>query len=179
MKRIERGLEMFMFGSRWLLVPFYVALMAGLVALLAKSAQHTWHFILHAWDDSESEVILNVLGLVDLTLTGSLIVIVIFSGYENFVSRVDQDEHRDWPAWMGQIDFAGLKQKLLASIVAIAAVQMLRTLLNIKNVSDREIMWQIGLLFAFVVAAIALALCDRLTGHDAPHPEAPKDHPAK
>ena len=97
---IERVLEKFLFASRWLLAPFYVALVVSLAGLLMKAVQELWHFVSHALTASESDVILGVLALIDLTLTGSLIIIVIFSGYENFVSKIDESEHRDWPEWM-------------------------------------------------------------------------------
>src|SRR5258708_5292747 len=97
---IERWLEKFLFTSRWLLAPFYVALVFALVALLIKAAQHVYHVISHVLTLDESDVIIELLKLVDLTLTGSLIVIVIFSGYENFVSKIDVDAHKDWPEWM-------------------------------------------------------------------------------
>jgi uncharacterized protein (TIGR00645 family) len=86
-------------------------------------------------------MILGVLTLIDATPAGSLIVIVIFSGYENFVSKIDAEEHKDWPDWMGKIDFTGLKLKLLSPIVAISAIQVLRAFMNVGNVSDRELTW--------------------------------------
>ncbi len=98
----EKMLEKFLFASRWLLAPFYVALVAALVVLLVKAMQETWHFASHALTATESEVILGVLALIDLTLTGSLILIVIFSGYENFVSKIRHTDHEDWPEWMGR-----------------------------------------------------------------------------
>ena len=161
-----KALEKILFASRWFLAPFYLALMVGLGVLLVKAGQHSYELALHGFAESESSVLLNVLGLVDLTLTASLVVIVIFSGYENFVARVDQSEHRDWPAWLGQIDFAQLKQKLLASIVAIAAVQVLRALMDVNHLSDRELMWSAILLGSLVMAALILALCDRIAGQD-------------
>ena len=161
-----KALEKVLFASRWFLIPFYIALMAGLAVLILKAGQHIFELAAHALTASESAVVLDVLGLVDMTLTASLIVIVIFSGYENFVSRVDGSEHRDWPAWLGRIDFAQLKQKLLASITAIAAVQVLRALMDIKSLSDRELMWSAVLLAALVFAAVMLALCDRIAGHE-------------
>src|SRR5215207_3409206 len=110
---IERLLERFLFSSRWLLAPFYVGLVVMLAALLLKATQELFHFILHLPSAKEGDVILGALTLVDLTLTGSLIVIVIFSGYENFVSRIDPGSHEDWPEWMTKIDFGGLKLKLM------------------------------------------------------------------
>ncbi len=161
---IERALEKFLFSSRWLLAPFYVALVVSLAGLLLKAAQELWHFITHALVASESDVILGVLSLIDLTLTGSLIVIVVFSGYENFVSKIDESEHRDWPEWMGKIDFTGLKLKLLSSIVAISGIQLLKTFMNIKNVSDRDIMWSVIIHIVFVTSGIILAWTDKISG---------------
>jgi hypothetical protein len=105
------------------------------------------------------------LALVDLALTGSLIVIVIFSGYENFVSRIDHAHHTDWPEWMGKIDFSGLKLKLLSSIVAISGIQLLKQFMAINSVSDRDIMWLVIVHVVFVISSVLLALSDRLAAH--------------
>jgi uncharacterized protein (TIGR00645 family) len=160
----ERWLEKFIFNSRWLLAPFYVMLVAALCVLLLKAGQETWHFITHAIKATESDVILGVLALVDLTLTGSLIVIVIFSGYENFVSRIEVEDTKDWPEWMGKIDFSGLKLKLLSSIVAISAIQVLKAFMNLRNISDRELGWLVGIHMMFVASGLLMALTDRWTG---------------
>jgi uncharacterized protein (TIGR00645 family) len=160
---IERALEKFLFASRWLLAPFYVMLVIALVALLVKAGQETVHFMLHAWTATESQIILGVLALVDLTLTGSLIIIVIFSGYENFVSRIEADDHKDWPEWMGKIDFTGLKLKLVSSIVAISAIQVLKAFMNVGKVTDRELLWLVGIHMMFVVSGLLMALTDKWT----------------
>src|SRR5215213_10130482 len=140
---LERLLERFLFSSRWLLAPFYAGLVLTLVVLLIKAMQELAHFVLNAFSATEADVILGVLTLIDLTLTGSLIIIVIFSGYENFVSKIDESTHKDWPEWMGKIDFTGLKLKLMSSIVAISAIQVLKAFMNLKNVSDRDLGWYI------------------------------------
>jgi uncharacterized protein (TIGR00645 family) len=116
-----------------------------------------------------------VLTLIDLTLTGSLIIIVIFSGYENFVSKIDVDKHTDWPEWMAKIDFTGLKLKLMSSIVAISAIQLLKVFMNLKNTSDRDVGWYVGLHVVFVVSGLLFALTDRYgegghKSHPPPHP---------
>ena len=160
---IERILERFLFASRWLLAPIYVALVFALVTLLIKTGQHLWHFMHDAYGSSEIDTILNVLSLIDLSLTGALIVIVIFSGYENFVSRINVAETKEWPEWMAKIDFAGLKLKLMSSIVAISAIQLLRAFMNVKNVPDRELMWQVGIHLVFVVSGLVLAITDRMS----------------
>lgn len=161
---IERVLEKFLFGSRWLLAPFYVALVLALALLLVRTLKEVWHFILHAPDATESDVILGALALIDLTFTGSLIVIVIFSGYENFVSKIDESEHKDWPEWMGKIDFSGLKLKLLSSIVAISAIQLLKAFMDVSKISDRELGWLVGIHMVFVVSGVLLALTDKISG---------------
>ena len=160
---IRRLLEKFLFSSRWLLVPIYIGLAIALVGLVVKAAQHGWHFGAHILSSTESELVLDALGLIDLSLTASLIVIVIFSGYENFVSRVDSQSHDNWPEWMARIDFTGLKLKLLSSIVAISAIQLLRAFMDVTRVSDRELMWYSIILVVFVVCGLVLALTDKLT----------------
>jgi uncharacterized protein (TIGR00645 family) len=160
---MEKLLERFLFSSRWLLAPFYVALVVALAILLIKVAQELVHFVARAITATEADAILGVLTLVDLTLTGSLIVIVVFSGYENFVSKIDESQHRDWPEWMGKIDFTGLKLKLMSSIVAISAVQVLKAFMNLKNLSDRELMWSVGIHLVFVGSSLFLALTDRIS----------------
>jgi uncharacterized protein (TIGR00645 family) len=126
----------------------------------------------HAFSLSEPEVIVGVLSLVDMALTGSLLIIVIFSGYENFVSRIDHAGHKDWPQWMGTIDFSALKLKLLSSIVAISAIQLLKSFMSIKTVTDevhRTLFWLVVIHIVFVVSSVLLALSDRISGHGGGH----------
>ena len=158
---MNESLERFLFASRWLLAPFYVALVVGIVGLLLKVFQELFHFVVHLFTASEADVVLGVLSIVDLTLTGSLIVIVIFAGYENFVSKLDVKEHTDWPEWMSSIDFSGLKLKLMSSIVAISAVQLLRAFMDVKNNSDRDLYWYVIIHLVFVVSGLLFALSDR------------------
>lgn len=158
---IERIIENLIFSSRWLLAPFYLMLIAAICVLLVKGTQETWHFVTHALTATESDAILGVLALVDLTLTGSLIVIVIFSGYENFVSKLEVEDTKDWPEWMGKIDFTGLKLKLMSSIVAISAIQVLKAFMNVKNISDRDLGWLVGIHLLFVASGLLMALTDK------------------
>jgi uncharacterized protein (TIGR00645 family) len=160
---IESWLERFLFSSRWLLAPLYVGLVISLLMLVVKGMQELGHFIMRIGSAKEGDVILGALTLVDLTLTGSLIVIVIFSGHENFVSRIDASKHEDWPEWMGKIDFTGLKLKLMSSIVAISAIQLLKAFMNIANTSDRDLMWLVGIHLVFVGSGLLLALSDRIS----------------
>src|SRR5688500_8854311 len=118
--RIETGLEQILFASRWLMAPFYLLMVAALGMLLVKFAQESWHIVTHTLIMTESQAVLAVLSLIDITLTGNLLLMVLFAGYENFVSKMDIGDHKDPPDWLGQDDFAGLKLKLIASIVAIS-----------------------------------------------------------
>ena len=159
---IERGLEALLFNSRWLMAPFYLGLVVSLAVLLLKFLMLLWEFILHAPGAKESDIILGVLSLIDVSLTGNLILIVVFSGYENFVSKIDPGGHPDWPEWMTKVDFAGLKQKLLASIVAISAIQVLKAFMNLDAALDaQKLAWLVGVHLVFVVSALVLALSDR------------------
>jgi uncharacterized protein (TIGR00645 family) len=171
----EIALEKFLFASRWLLAPFYIALVVALVVLLVKAMQETWHFATHALTATESEVILGVLALIDLTLTGSLILIVVFSGYENFVSKIRHTDHEDWPEWMGKIDFSGLKLKLLSSIVAISAIQVLKAFMSLKTISDRDLAWYVGIHMMFVVSGLFMAWTDKLSGESSGAKKASKE----
>jgi uncharacterized protein (TIGR00645 family) len=161
LKRVENGLESILFNGRWLMAPFYLGLIVSLAVLLYKFMLMLWEFILHAPLAKETDIILGVLSLIDVSLTGNLILIVVFSGYENFVSRIDAVGHPDWPDWMTKVDFAGLKQKLLASIVAISAIQVLKAFMNIDAYFDAQRMgWLVAVHLVFVISALMLALSD-------------------
>jgi uncharacterized protein (TIGR00645 family) len=167
-ERIGRGLEYVLFNSRWLMAPFYVGLVVAIAVLFLKFLRMLWEFILHAPGAKSTETILDVLSLIDVTLVGNLILIVVFSGYENFVSRIDTSGNPNWPVWITKIDFAGLKQKLLASIVAISAIHVLEAFLNIDAAFDATRMtWLVAVHLVFVISALLLALSDRWTAEKA------------
>jgi uncharacterized protein (TIGR00645 family) len=167
LKRAERGFESLLFNSRWLMAPFYFGLVVSLAVLLFKFCAVLWEFIVHAPGSKESDIILGALALIDLSLTGNLILIVVFSGYENFVSKIDPGSHPDWPEWMTKVNFGGLKQKLMASIVAISAIQVLKAFMNIDtNFDPTKLAWLVGVHLAFVVSAFMLAISDRWGGPD-------------
>ena len=183
---LEAMLERVLVASRWLLAPFFLGLALAVIILLIKFAQEFFHLATHALRMTEAEAILGILSLVDLALTGALVMIVIFSGYENFVSRIDHTADRNWPEWMGSIDFTALKIKLLGSIVAISAIQLLKQFMAVKTVSDRDLMWFVGIHLVFVISSVLLALSDRISGDiksktktEAPPPAAPPAATAK
>jgi len=161
-RRIELLLEFILFQSRWLLAPFYVGLVISLLLLFVHFFIELLAFVGHVHAASESDVILGVLSLVDLVLVGNLVVIVIFSGYENFVSRFEEAGH-DRPDWMTKVDFTGLKQKLISSIVAISAIQLLKAFMNVTSYDDKKLFWLAGIHVVFLGSMLIAAIADRLT----------------
>lgn len=170
---IERIFEKALFSSRWLLAPMYFGLVLALFALLITFARKLFAFLGKAFTAEEAEVIVGILSLVDLSLAAALVLIVILSGYENFVSKIDVSDHPDWPDWMGKVDFTGLKLKLLSSIVAISAIQLLKSFMDVSRATDRELIWLVVIHLVFVGSGILLALTDRIAeGHkSAPKPK--------
>ncbi len=161
---LERTIESILFRSRWVMAPFYLGLVVALFVLLFKFGAELLHFVTHAMAATESDTILGILALVDLTLTGNLVLIVIFSGYENFVSKIDPAGHPDWPEWMTRVDFTGLKQKLLASIVAISAIQLLKAFMNLDKgtMTETTLMWLVIIHVVFVGSSLVLAWSDKI-----------------
>jgi len=160
--RAERLLENSVFQSRWLLAPFYVGLILGLGILLVKFTQELLAFLPHTLDATQNDVILALLTLVDLVLVANLVLMVVFSGYENFVSKIDVHDHPDRPEWMGKLDSGGLKLKLIASIVAISSISLLKSFMNIDKISDRDLIWMVGIHALFVVSGLILAMTDKI-----------------
>ena len=161
--------------SRWLMAPFYIGLIAGLAVLFVKFFVELVHYIPLAVSGTESDVILGVLSLIDISLTGNLVLIVIFSGYENFVSRIEGDD-RDRPNWMEKVDFGGLKQKLMVSIVAISAVQVLKAFMNIERYDGSKLGWLIGIHALFLLSLLVVALSDFIGFHSKAMPEKKSRH---
>jgi uncharacterized protein (TIGR00645 family) len=162
MRKVELFLEAIIFQSRWVLAPFYLGLAFSLLLLLYHFLAQLFAFVLKVPFASESDVILGVLSLIDLAFTGNLVVIVIFSGYENFVSRIEAGEH-DRPYWMAKVDFGGLKQKLATSIVAISAIQVLKAFMNIEHYDNTKLGWLVGIHVLFLGSLLAVVLSDRLS----------------
>lgn len=162
LRQIEYNLEKGLFASRWLMAPFYVGLVGALAALLYIFIEELIHFALNAPNLDANDAILGALALIDLSLAGNLLVIVIFSGYENFVSKLNIDAHEDQPSWHGDVDFSALKLKLIASIVAISGIHLLKVFMDIKKYPENEIMWMIIIHIVFVFSGVLLALMDRI-----------------
>jgi uncharacterized protein (TIGR00645 family) len=169
-KRVENAIESVLFNSRWLMAPFYLGLVVCLAVMLYKFLVLMVEFVGHLRSLTEADIILGALSLIDVTLTGNLILIVVFSGYENFVSRIDPQGHPDWPEWMTKIDFSALKQKLLASIVAISAIQVLKAFMNLDaSFSPERLGWLVGIHLVFVMSTLVLAFADRISDGKSSH----------
>ncbi|EPX2489684.1 TIGR00645 family protein [Klebsiella michiganensis] len=160
---MERFLENAMYASRWLLAPVYFGLSLGLIALTIKFFQDIFHILPHIFSVSESDMILTLLSLVDMTLVGGLLVMVMFSGYENFVSQLDINEGKEKLSWLGKMDATSLKNKVAASIVAISSIHLLRVFMDAKNVPDNKLMWYVIIHLTFVLSAFVMGYLDRLT----------------
>jgi len=171
--KVEDVLESTIFKSRWLLAPFFLGLVFSIVLLFIKFVQEFWHIASHVVSLSESEVIIGILALVDMALVGSLLLMIIFSGYEIFISKIDVANHKDRPDWMGKVDFSGLKLKVIGAIVAISAIDLLKTFMNIPDeLSDMDmnaLQWKVSIHMAFVMSGVLFAAMDWVAGNTAKH----------
>jgi len=164
---LERFIERLLFACRWLLAPLYLGLALGLIALAVKFFQEAFHAIATIVTIPEPDLVLVVLGMIDLSLVGSLIVMVMFSGYENFVSRIDTANEKEALGWLGKLDSGTLKLKVAAAIVAISSIHLLRVFMKAVDTPNDKIMWYVILHLTFVVSAVLLGVLDRMSfaGH--------------
>ncbi|MBT3069639.1 TIGR00645 family protein [Rhodomicrobium sp. Az07] len=182
MKRIENALESGIFASRWMLAPFYLGLVVSLALLLVTFVREFVKFAPEVLAGAETgKVIVTVLSLVDIVMVANLVLIIVFAGYEIFVSKMHIKDHEDRPDWMGHITFSDLKIKLMGTIVAISGIELLKTFVNIKNVNQEEIIWRLVLHLTFVVSGVLFAVMDRMSDshHKVEELEAEKYRPHK
>jgi uncharacterized protein (TIGR00645 family) len=166
MRRVEQRFESLLFGSRWLAAPLYLGLVFALLMLLVVFVRKMVQFVPRLLEFEVDEVMLATMAFIDVVLVANLVLIVILAGYENFVSRIDIDDHRDRPSWMRQIGFSGLKLKLFASMVAITGIELLKAFLAVEQphpTSVETLRWMIGVHLTFVVTTIGSAFTDWLT----------------
>ena len=173
LKKAEQRLEKTIFNSRWLLAPFYLGLVLGIILLFIKFFQELWHMTTHVFSASEADVIVGALALIDMSLVASLLLIIIFSGYEIFVSKIDTGDHEDRPEWMGKINFSGLKLKVTGAIVAISAIDLLKSFMDIpKEMSEGDadrLMWKVIIHMTFVLSGLLFALMEKIVGDTKKH----------
>ena len=163
---MERLFEKAMYSARWLLAPIYLGLSFTLLALGIKFFTELYHTLPPILSISEMDLILGVLSLVDISLVGGLIVMVMFSGYENFVSRLDLDEGDDKLSWLGKLDTASLKNKVAASIVAISSIHLLKVFMNAEKIDNEKMLWYVVLHITFVLSAFMMGVLDKMTRGD-------------
>jgi uncharacterized protein (TIGR00645 family) len=167
---IEGSVERLIFASRWLLAPFYLGLVGAVLVLLFKFCEMFFNFAVRAFELDSTAILLAVLNLIDYTLLANLMILVIFSGYENFVSKITIAENSpDRPEWMGEVDFAGLKLKLIGSIVALSAINLLGAFFNLKDWTSEQLAWMVGIHLAFVFTAVMFALSEKIGIHGVVH----------
>lgn len=163
---MERFVENSMYAARWLLAPIYFGLSLALLALTLKFFQEILHILPHVFEKTEADLILVLLSLIDMSLVGGLLVMVMISGYENFVSQLDIDEGKEKLSWLGKMDSGSLKMKVAASIVAISSIHLLRIFMDAQNIDNGKIMWYVVLHMTFVISAFAMGYLDKMTKHD-------------
>ncbi len=162
---IEHIAEKFLYASRWLLAPIYLGLSFGLLILGIKFFQEVIHVLPLILSTKEADLVLLILGLIDLSLVGGLIVMVMLSGYENFVSTIDIEEGGEKLSWLGKMDAGSLKQKVAASIVAISSIHLLKVFMNAQSINNDKLMWYVIIHLTFVVSAIGMAYVDSINKH--------------
>lgn len=161
----ERVIETLIYSSRWLMAPVYLGLIAALGILIVTFFRELYLQAPQVLTMDETDIILLVLTLVDLSLAGNLVLIILFSGYENFVSKIEAAHtDRDRPEWMGTLDFSGLKIKLIASIVAISGIHLLKIFMNLSNYTEQQLLWYVIIHLTFIFSGVAVAAMDWIEG---------------
>jgi len=159
---MEQAVERLLYRARWILAPIYLGLSIALIALGIKFFQEILHLFLHIFTMKEAEMVLVVLSLIDMAMVGGLIVMVMMSGYENFVSTLDVAEGEEKLSWLGKMDSSSLKAKIAASIVAISSIHLLKIFMNAQNTPNDKMLWYVVLHITFVVSAFAMGFLDIL-----------------
>lgn len=162
---MEKLIERFMYASRWLLAPIYLGLSLTLIALGVKFFQEVIHVVPQLFSIAEADLVLVVLSLVDLALVGGLIVMVMLSSYENFVSQLDIGEGTEKLSWLGKMDAASLKNKVASSIVAISSIHLLKLFMRAEQIDNDKLKWYVIIHLTFVVSAFAMGTLDKYTRH--------------
>ncbi len=159
---MEAAIEKLLYSARWILAPLYLGLSLALALLTLKFFQEALHFFPLIFSTKEADLVMVVLSLVDLSLVGGLVVMVMLSGYENFVSSIDIEEGDEKLSWLGKLDAGSLKQKVAASIIAISSIHLLKKFMNAGEIENDKLMWYVIIHLTFVVSAIGMAWVDRM-----------------
>ncbi|MGN6515049.1 MAG: TIGR00645 family protein [Rhizomicrobium sp.] len=161
-QKLEEGFETALFASRWFMAPFYAGLAIALIVLMITFAKEVVAETANLAHLDETAVVVWVLSLIDMSLAANLTLMVMFAGYENFVSKLDLEHNPDKPTWLGRVDFSNMKLKLVASIIAISVIHLLKAFMAINTVNKADLQWLIGIHVTFLVSGVMLAFMDWL-----------------
>lgn len=161
--KVEKFIEVLMYRSRWLLAPIYLGLSLAVLALAIKFFQELFHLLFHVIDLKEADMILIVLSMIDIAMVGGLLVMVMMSGYENFVSQLDIDDDEEKLSWLGKMDSSSLKAKIAASIVAISSIHLLKVFMAAQTINNDKLLWYVVIHLTFVGSAFAMGFLDTIT----------------
>ena len=157
-----KPLPALIFGSRWLQLPLYIGLIVAQCVYVFLFLKELWHLVTHSFEFSEQQIMLVVLGLIDVVMISNLLIMVIVGGYETFVSRLGLDSHPDQPEWLGHVNASILKVKLALSIIGISSIHLLKTFINAGSYDVKVLMWQTIIHVTFLASALAIAYTDKL-----------------
>jgi uncharacterized protein (TIGR00645 family) len=155
-----------LFGSRWLQLPLYLGLILAQAVYVYFFGVELWHLVQHTTTIKEADIMLIVLGLIDVVMISNLLIMVIVGGYETFVSRLNLKGHPDEPDWLSHVNANLLKVKLATAIIGISSIHLLKTFINAENLTNKVLMWQTIIHMTFVFSAIAIAYIDKLMSHN-------------
>ncbi|HEY2032257.1 MAG TPA: TIGR00645 family protein [Rhizomicrobium sp.] len=168
-KSLEEGFETAFFASRWFMAPFYAGLVLALIVLMITFGKEVLQETMNLGHLDETAVVVWVLSLIDMSLAANLTLMVMFAGYENFVSKLDLDDNPDKPTWLGRVDFSNMKLKLVASIIAISVIHLLKAFMAISTVNKGDLQWLLVIHVVFLISGVMLAFMDWLGERGALH----------
>lgn len=163
--RLEHFVERLMYASRWIMAPVFLGMSLILLVLAVKFFQELYHFVPHILEVDDGQIILKLLTFIDLTLVGSLTLIVMFSGYENFVSRLDIGSEAEKLDWLGTHDYGSLKLKVATSIVAISSIRLLKVFMEVENTANEKMLWYVIIHLTLVLSAFIMGYLDKISKH--------------
>ncbi|MDD2760026.1 MAG: TIGR00645 family protein [Methylomonas sp.] len=164
-QRLEHFVERLMYASRWIMAPVFLGMSVVLLVLAIKFFQELYHFLPHILEIDDGQIILKLLTFVDLTLVGSLTLIVMFSGYENFVSRLDIGSDAEKLDWLGTHDYGSLKLKVATSIVAISSIRLLKVFMEVEHTASEKMLWYVIIHLTLVISAFIMGYLDKISKH--------------
>ncbi len=173
MKKIERLLEQIIFSSRWLQAPMYVGLILAGCLYAYKSLVELSHLAMQVQVLTEEKVMLGVLNLIDVTMVANLLIMVIIGGYATFVSKLDLDEHADRPDWLRSVSAGSLKVKLAGSLASVSGIHLLKSFVDIKEVTPENVKWQVIIHLVFLVSTLVLAVTEKILHSTSTHEAEP------